>query len=237
MLVRCEGGISGRVYGSRSFEDGDFVETSPITKGSIENGSVVSTKSGSRYFLSAEPAVKKSNIFAAMKDLAGAEPGATITLTRERKEREAKAAVEAIEKAKPRSTFSLFGLGFGESDESPAPAPKKAAAPRPSIPLTKAPAPKARPAPKKKAAPAPKKVAAPRPSLKVAPAPKTPTAPRGVPMLSRWKKNGDGSITGNISGSPSFNDGERVTTSMIKKGKVAKNEVVTTGSGSRYFLS
>jgi hypothetical protein len=66
---------------------------------------------------------------------------------------------------------------------------------------------------------------------------KAATAPRGVPTLSRWKKNGDGSITGVISGSPAFDDGERVTTSPIKKGSVAKNEVVITGSGSRYFLS
>lgn len=199
--------MSGRIYNSRSFSDGDFVETSPITKGNVENGSVVATKSGSRYFLSAEPAVKNSNILAAIKDLAGAEPGATITLTRERKEKEAKAAQEAIEKAKPRSTFSLFGLGFGDADEDPSPAP----------------------APK----PAPKQ-AAPK---KVAPATKAATAPRGVPTVSRWKKNSDGSITGIITGSKAFNDGERVTTSAIKNGKIAKNEVVITGSGSKYFLA
>jgi hypothetical protein len=199
--------VSGRIYNSRSFSDGDFVETSPITKGNVENGSVVATKSGSRYFLSAEPAVKNSNILAAIKDLAGAEPGATITLTRERKEKEAKAAQEAIEKAKPRSTFSLFGLGFGDADEDPSPAP----------------------APK----PAPKQ-AAPK---KVAPPPKAATAPRGVPTVSRWKKNSDGSITGIITGSKAFNDGERVTTSAIKNGKIAKNEVVITGSGSKYFLA
>jgi hypothetical protein len=40
-----------------------------------------------------------------------------------------------------------------------------------------------------------------------------------------------------ISGSRAFNDGERVTTSSIAKGKIANNEIVTTGSGSRYFLS
>jgi hypothetical protein len=186
------GGVSGRIYNSRAFSDGDFVETSPITQGNVENGSVVATKSGSRYFLSAEPAVKKSNILAAIKDLAGAEPGATITLTRERKEREAKAAQEAVEKAKPRSTFSLFGLGFGEADEGLPPAVAE---------------------------------------------PKAKTAPRGVPIISRWKKNFDGSITGIISGSKAFDDGERVTTSIIKNGTIAKNEVVVTGSGSKYFLS
>jgi hypothetical protein len=201
--------VSGRIYNSRAFSDGDFVETSPITQGNVENGSVVATKSGSRYFLSSEPAVKKTNIMAAIKDLAGAEPGATITLTRERKEREAKAAKEAVEKAKPRSTFSLFGLGFGEADEGLPPA---------SSPGLKA---------------ATKQVA----PKKATPAPKSKTAPRGVPTINRWKKNFDGSITGIISGSNAFNDGERVTTSIIKKGTIAKNEVVTTGSGSKYFLA
>lgn len=194
--------MSGRIYNSRSFTDGDFVETSPITRGELENGSVVATRSGSRYFLSAETAVKQANIFAAIKDLAGAEPGATITLTRERKEKEAKAAQEAIEKAKPRSTFSLFGLGFGESDDGPSPTP----------------------------------ASSPKPAPKVAAA-KAATAPRGVPTVSRWKKNSDGSITGIISGSKAFNDGERITTSAIKNGKISKGEVVVTGSGSKYFLS
>jgi hypothetical protein len=203
------GGVSGRIYNSRAFSDGDFVETSPITQGNIENGSVVATKSGSRYFLSAEPAVKKTNILAAIKDLAGAEPGATITLTRERKEREAKAAQEAVEKAKPRSTFSLFGLGFGEVDEGLPPASSRV--PKPTA-----------------------KQATPK---KVASEPKAKTAPRGVPTISRWKKNSDGSITGIISESKAFDDGERVTTSIIKKGTIAKNEVVITGSGSKYFLA
>lgn len=209
LFLLFSGGVSGRIYNSRSFTDGDFVETSPITRGELENGSVVATRSGSRYFLSADTAVKQANIFAAIKDLAGAEPGATITLTRERKEKEAKAAQEAIEKAKPRSTFSLFGLGFGESDDGPSPTP----------------APSPKPAPK---------VAAPK---KVAPAPKAAAAPRGVPTVSRWKKNSDGSITGIISGSKAFNDGERITTSAIKNGKISKGEVVVTGSGSKYFLS
>jgi hypothetical protein len=61
-------------------------------------------------------------------------------------------------------------------------------------------------------------------------------APRGIPTISRWRKKSDGSITGLISGSKNFSEGERVTTSPIVKGKVEVGEVVTTGSGSRYFL-
>jgi hypothetical protein len=200
------GGVSGRIYGSPNFEDGEFVETSPIARGKFENGSVVTTNSRSRYFLSAETAVKKAGIMAAFKDLAGAKPGATITLTKERKEREQKAAIQAIEKAKPRSTFSLFGLGISDlDDETPKKAPVKKAAPKKAAP--------------KKAAP------------------KAKVAPRGVPTVSRWKLNRDGSVSGRISGSPAFREGEEVTTSEIVKGRLESGEVVTTGSGSRYFLA
>jgi len=50
------GGIRGRIYGSSKFEDGDFVETSKIVDGLIQNNSVVATKSGTCYFLSADSA-------------------------------------------------------------------------------------------------------------------------------------------------------------------------------------
>ena len=62
------------------------------------------------------------------------------------------------------------------------------------------------------------------------------SAPRGVPSLVRWKKNGDSSITGFISDSPRFNEGERITTSSITSGNIQSGEVVKTGSGSSYFL-
>jgi hypothetical protein len=43
-------------------------------------------------------------------------------------------------------------------------------------------------------------------------------------------------VTGIISGSSSFRDGEKVTTSRIASGRLAPGEVVRTGSGSRYYL-
>ena len=63
-----------------------------------------------------------------------------------------------------------------------------------------------------------------------------PSAPNGVPTINNWKLNGDGSISGKISGSPNFRDGEAVTTSQIANGRIERGAVVTTGSGSRYFL-
>lgn len=61
-------------------------------------------------------------------------------------------------------------------------------------------------------------------------------APFGVPSVSRWRQNTDKTITGLVSGSRSFEDGSRITTSPITSGKISPGEVVRTGSGSRYFL-
>mmetsp|Transcript_2932 Transcript_2932/g.4030 ORF Transcript_2932/g.4030 Transcript_2932/m.4030 type:complete len:494 (+) Transcript_2932:42-1523(+) len=61
-------------------------------------------------------------------------------------------------------------------------------------------------------------------------------APRGVPTINRWKQNRDGSISGFISGSPNFREGEAVTTSPITSDPVG-GAVVQTASGSRYFLA
>ena len=60
-------------------------------------------------------------------------------------------------------------------------------------------------------------------------------APRGVPVIAKWKQARDGSITGVISGSSTFSDGDPITTSPIR-GKAVGGSVVTTKSGSKYFL-
>jgi len=186
---RRDNGISGKIYGSPSFDDGDRVETSEIVFGEISNGSVVKTSSGSRYFLSDKvPTDAQTD---AKKKLQEAKAGATINLTRFAMSRD-KSKVDAPTEpaAQPRPTFSLFGLGAPDGS-------------RPEPPQKKA---------------------------------QSTSAPRGVPSLRRWKKNGDGSVTGFISGSPNFRPGEKVTTSPIKRGKIEAEQIVTTGSGSRYFL-
>ena len=141
-----------------------------------------------------------------MKSLLGAVSGATIRLTQQKKEEAAREAQKQLEESTPRRTFSLFGFGGDDADTSPAPAPTP-------------------PAPKNAA---PKPMAAPKKPTK--------TAPRGVPTLSKWRKNRDGSVSGLISGSSNFSNGERVTTSPIASGALASGEIVKTGSGSRYFL-
>jgi hypothetical protein len=57
----------------------------------------------------------------------------------------------------------------------------------------------------------------------------------GIPVLSNWRQESDGSITGNISNSKVFRQGQKITTSPVKKGAKA-GTVVTTNSGSKYRL-
>ena len=59
--------------------------------------------------------------------------------------------------------------------------------------------------------------------------------PKGVPVLSKWRKNSDGSISGIISGSPAYVDGDPISTSPLK-GEAISGSVVTTQSGSRYVM-
>jgi len=62
--------------------------------------------------------------------------------------------------------------------------------------------------------------------------------PKGVPVLSRWRKNRNGSISGKITGSKGFDDGESITTSPIADVKtIQANSVVQTQSGSKYYLN
>jgi hypothetical protein len=187
---------------SLNFREGDRVESSPIVEGTIENGNVVITESGSRYFLSdksvSEMRQETSKSAPLPKDLSNAKPRATIRLTQNAKEREAKAALVAAKKSKPRATFSMSAfLGLDQFKDN-----KKAKIP----------------------------------SSKTSRSPVVRKGPKGVPSIGRWEQNKDTSITGFITGSPAFPDGENVTTSPIAKGNIKPGEVVVTTSGTRYFL-
>ena len=63
--------------------------------------------------------------------------------------------------------------------------------------------------------------------------PKEVKSPRGVPTISKWRENRDGSISGFISGSPAFEDGDAITTSPIVTNNISVGSVVETGSGSK----
>jgi hypothetical protein len=57
-------------------------------------------------------------------------------------------------------------------------------------------------------------------------------APLGVPEISKWRQNRDGSVSGIIYGSKAFKDGESVTTSPITSDAV-DGALVQTTSGSK----
>eukprot|EP00559_Dactyliosolen_fragilissimus_P008096 CAMPEP_0184872412 /NCGR_PEP_ID=MMETSP0580-20130426/41276_1 /TAXON_ID=1118495 /ORGANISM="Dactyliosolen fragilissimus" /LENGTH=1145 /DNA_ID=CAMNT_0027375209 /DNA_START=30 /DNA_END=3464 /DNA_ORIENTATION=- len=60
-------------------------------------------------------------------------------------------------------------------------------------------------------------------------------APYGVAILSKWRQNHDGTISGSIYGAKAYKDGEKIRTSKIKTGS-AEGALVETESGSRYYL-
>jgi hypothetical protein len=188
------GGVTGQIFGSFNFKDGQRVETSEIAAGEIASGFVVTTDSGSRYFLSSESvksmreaSQKEFSKNPPSKEMDTSKPRPTIRLTQLAKERDTKRALEAVEQGKPRSTFSLAALfGFGDDDSK---TDKSSSG-----------------------------------------------APQGVPSMRRWKENRDKTITGFIRGSPTFAEGEQVTTSPIARGSISAGEVVVTNSGSKYFL-
>ncbi len=214
------GGVSGQIFGSTNFKEGERIETSTIATGKLENGSIIITESGSKYFLSGESAREITtatfNSATKLPDATRSKPRATLELTKLSKELNAnavQAALESQSKAtttasqQKRPTFSLKDI-FGIDKSSDIRKPKDKATANESM-----------------TPPSPK-----------TPAPLTKQAPKGMPTISRWKQKRDKSITGFISGSTAFPDGEKITTSPIARGVVEPGEVVTTSSGTKYFL-
>jgi len=59
----------------------------------------------------------------------------------------------------------------------------------------------------------------------------------GPPVISDWRYQTDGSISGIVTNHPSIPDGDRITTSPIKdKNAIDENKLVQTKSGSKYKL-
>lgn len=166
------------------------------------------------------------------KDVEAKRAAAAEAAAKKKQEAEAKKtaaqAKKTVEKAPPGATINLFGgMGGGGKAAAPPPTPKPAPAARKTISLFGVSGDDA-PKPKAKTAPTSIKKTPSKPAAKKAPA--------GIPSLVKWKKNRDGSVTGFISGSPAFDEGEKVTTSPITQGDLSAGQVVQTGSGSRYFL-
>lgn len=182
-----DGSVSGIIYGSKAFGDGDSITTSPITSDAVD-GALVQTTSGSKYFLEPKKTyIDKQKAAEAAKDAEN-----------KKKQREAKKAEDTISETKSRATISLGFLNLGQTDGES------------SLSTT--------------------------PSKGKAQPRKMPSAPRGVPTLFNWRMNRDGSITGYISGSKLYSNGESVTTSPITT-DAAYGALVETASGSKYYLA
>jgi len=193
------GSITGLISGSKSFQDGESVTTSPITSDAT-GGTVVATSSGSKYYLeSVENSKAKAAKVAAARKVAAEEK-------RQKLAEEKRIAAEAIrQKAELKKNARKVvqpqkrtgrTISLNNADKSGFKMGVNKATSRVS----------------------------------------SKKAPRGVPSILRWRQNRDGSISGFISGSTSFEDGERITTSKITSGNIEKGSVVKTGSGSSYFL-
>jgi hypothetical protein len=60
----------------------------------------------------------------------------------------------------------------------------------------------------------------------------------GPPIISDWRYQNDGSISGVVTNHPTIRDGDRITTSPIKdKNGINENSIVQTKSGSKYKLT
>ena len=98
-----------------------------------------------------------------------------------------------------------------------------------------------KPTPKAKAATPPKAKAAAKPKAKAAgnnffgAKPKAAPAAGNIPVVSRFRQNQNGSITGIVTNSKNFRNGTEITTSPVKRGAKV-GDVVVTSSGSKYKL-
>lgn len=145
---------------------------------------------------------------------------------------------KTTEKASPASPFSFFGMN-SESSSRSVQISKPVAKVTPSKSFSVFGTPK--PVPSKSVSVFGKQsaVANMAPPKSFFGSPSTPikkAPPKNVPVLSQWRQNSDGSITGKVSNSPNFKPGTQVTTSPVPKGAKA-GVVVKTGSGSQYYLS
>jgi len=214
-----DGSISGFISGSPAFDDGDAITTSPIVSGELVGGNIVQTGSGSRYYLDAATAASGSSLGAGFSLFGRNEDSFTTGTTKNPDKDTKKQAEEAKAQRLAEVEKKKKDLAEQAARKAKAEQTMRAARPGGTISLfgfgqgdDNANASRVRP---------PSKIR---------------SAPRGVPTISRWRQNRDESISGFISGSSAFDDGEAITTSPIVKGELLKGNVVQTGSGSRYYL-
>lgn len=255
-----DGSITAQIAGSNNFKDGELITTSPI-KTKPELGTVVVSVSGSKYFLDENPGSAPFFNFGTAPKKAEPIPSATDSKATSRSQSAAeakkaaeeakqakleaakKARAEALEKMKANlEAKKLEAKQKREALLASKKVPAKISVSSSSPPSNKKADPKALAllAGKQRGSTIslkPKSESKAGGIFGLGPNVKEPSPPRGVPVISNFKQNRDGSLTGLISGSTSFKEGEKVTTSKLAPGqKVQSGNVVTTVSGSKYFL-
>lgn len=254
-----DGSITGFISGSNAFSEGESITTSPIT-GSAKDGAVVKTVSGSKYFLSPISS-KETEVDAKAK---AQEEKQRLVDERKREVEERKAAARVAAEAKKRDLEAKRAAAAElkqrqlEEKRAAVAARQKEAEERRAALAAAADAEKKRAMSRRSALGKQKAAEAKLGNAKAGatislgsffgggkedeaePTPRRalqtkPKGPVGVPSISKWKENRDGSITGFISGSSSYKDGESITTSPLS-GKAVGGKVAVTRSGSRYFL-
>jgi hypothetical protein len=249
-----DGSVTGFISGSKAFEDGESITTSPLTSDPSE-GMTVSTISGSKYFLksksgglsffgggvskSVSPEEKKDTKAAQrspLEEQKAAQIAAAQARQLENEKRKAaqkaaaeerKAAAEAAKRAKSEEVARKKAESAKRAEVKQTVKTEEIltnAKPRATISLDLF-------SFAKSSEDESSVATAPKPQPKI-----VSQAPRGVPTFSNWKSNRDGSITGSISGSNAYDDGKVVTTSPLTTAAV-EGALVQTTSGSRYFLA
>lgn len=260
-----DGSVTGLIAGSKDFTDGESITTSPLST-EPKSETVVVTGSGSKYFLDDKPssapwftfgrakkteskkssqptnasAAAESRKKAAEKKKAAAE-AKTAELEAARKARQDLAAKKKadLESKKLEAKQKREALLVAQKEKAALLASKKKKAPSPSVKNID---PKAAGLLLKKKSGTISLQSLKKKKLSPADAfgrrsPKGKKAPPGVPIINRFKSNRDGSVSGFITGSKNFREGEKVTTSKLAPNqKVEAGNVVTTVSGSKYFL-
>lgn len=238
-----DGSVTGSILNSRAYNDGDLVTTSPLTTASVD-GALVQTISGSRYFLAPTASsreVKKAELDRKRAAQQSASEAKKVELEQKRTTQKAVAAAKIAELEQKRAAQkTVIEAKKAELEQKKASTQKSEESRKRLDAITTS----------KKALSIAKSGATislgflkfgqsddveisstetERPPVIAS------KAPSGVPTLSKWKRNRDGSITGFITGSKAFSEGESITTSPIVG--FSDGGLVQTSSGSKYFLA
>ena len=243
------GSINGNIRGSPNFRNGATITTSTITQG-VRGGTIVSTASGSRYFLE-EPTTRKESEEVYSENVTLQSPQSQLQQEQERRILKTEdASNDVIDIFKAFKNFKDVATSTVRRNKGTITIAKN----RDDDNTTKSKKDNTRLAMEILEKSQPRstfslfdlfddeksdnksKTTDGSSSLPPPPPPASKRPPTGTPTLTEWSMNDDGTITGFIFGSRNMGDGYLITTSTIVNGRRKQFEIVKTASGSLYFL-